>query len=110
MCRLISKTTKRGVRGGKISKTSIGFFNAQSIRNKTDVIHDYILEKNLDICAIVETWLKQKDELIAQFITPIGYDILHIDREHKQGGGVAVVFKSVYQAKLDIFTVARGRL
>ena len=95
--------TRRGKRGGQKSKTNIGLINAQSVRNKTDILHEYILEQNLDLCCFVETWLKENDDWLIKQLTPNGFDILHHDRKGKTGGGVAVLFKTEYKARLENF-------
>ena len=71
------------------------------MRNKTDIVHDYILEKKIDLCCCVETWLKESDELLMKHLTPNGFDILHHYRKGRTGGGVAVLCKSEYKAKID---------
>ena len=93
--------TRRGKRGGNKSKLSLCYFNAQSIRNKTDVINEYIIEKDLDFCTITETWLKENDDLIAKFITPDGYKLEHVDRKGKCGGGIAVLYQNCFHLNLD---------
>lgn len=80
---------------------TICFLNSQSIRNKVDVIEEYIIEKDLDILTIAETWLKKVDELITRLITPNGYTLDHIDRQGKVGGGVAVICKSELSPRMD---------
>ncbi len=45
-------------------------FNAQSARNKTAEIADYICEKQIDICAITESWLKESDVVKEKELAP----------------------------------------
>ena len=50
---------------------SIALINAQSIRNKTLPIKDYVVEHNLDILALTETWLNpdnSDDQIIGRII------------------------------------------
>ena len=35
--------------------------NAHSVNNKVDTLQSIITERNLDVCAIRETWLKLED-------------------------------------------------
>lgn len=40
----------------RTTDTSLELFNAQSISNKSSLIHDHILEKNVDLMCLTETW------------------------------------------------------
>ena len=73
--------------------------NARSIGNKVHLLQDYIAENNFDLCAITETWLKEKDKIIAKDVCPPGYKIYNVDRENKKGGGVALIYKSCFKLK-----------
>ena len=80
--------------------TSFCLMNAQSVRNKTETIVDYILEKDLDICAFTETWLSEQDNIKIGDLTPSGYCFSHVPRSDRPGGGVGLLYK----AGLDIRT------
>lgn len=71
-----------------------GVINAQSVCNKTDDITSFVLENNLDILAISETWLCEGDTLTQGDLTPCGYTLLHVPRHGRRGGGVAVLYRS----------------
>ena len=43
--------------------------------------------------------------MLIKHLTPKGFDILHHDRKGKLGGRVAVLFNTVFKAKLDKFLV-----
>ena len=74
--------------------------NARSIRNKAIVICDYVVENNIDILAITETWLRENDDLDSiGNITPDGYKFISCPRKSGIGGGVALLFKSQLNAK-----------
>ena len=45
-------------------------WNAQSLRNKTSVLHDYLCHNDIDICAITESWFKTKDTVARAECTP----------------------------------------
>ena len=54
------------------------YVNTQSCRNKTLAIFDHILENDLDIMALCETWLKPStDANMINDLTPVGYAIKH---------------------------------
>ena len=67
------------------------------MRNKVELIKDYILEEDIDICALTETWLSEHDQPIVGDLQPDGYKLLHVDRKNRTGGGVAVLCKSSTQ-------------
>ena len=80
-----------------ICKTKFGLLNARSLMNKMDVISEHIISNDLDICGFTETWLPSQDTSVA---VPNGYSMLHIPRQNRRGGGVAVVHKSNIKADL----------
>ena len=69
--------------------------NARSITNKVDKFQIEVLDKDIDACAITETWIKQDDiDTITSDIPPIGYKILSTPRPSGCiGGGLALVYK-----------------
>ena len=78
--------------------------NAQSIRNKTTEMHEYIMEKDIDILAITETWLKSGDLRKLKEATPKTHKFKHISRQSRWAGGVAIVYKS--SLNLDVKPVS----
>ena len=62
--------------------------------NKSDEFVDFVLQNNLDLVAISETWFKPDDNLVPHECTPAGYSLHHIPRPKKTGGGVALLFRS----------------
>ena len=71
--------------------------NARSVRNKTLCIVDHILEHDLDIVALCETWLfgDERDSIVIHESTPDGYQFHHVPRQDGRGyGGVAIIAKS----------------
>ena len=47
--------------------------NARSLRNKTAVFADLIVEQNIDVCVVTETWLKDNDTASIANICQSGY-------------------------------------
>ena len=78
-----------------------GLLNAQSICNKVDRIKSHVLDNNLDICAFTETWLKDGNDYECDAIKPDGYNFHHVDRQGKIGGGVGILSKKCYHAKIQ---------
>ena len=79
----------------------VSCINARSVRNKADDIASHIIDENVDICAITETWLHAssdtKDKVILGNLTPPGFKLLHVPRTKSRnkasGGGVAVIYR-----------------
>ena len=83
----------------------LAHINAWSIRNKIGSFQHYLLDEKIDLCAITETWLKPDDVVHPDEIVPPGYDILSKPRcDGRQGGGVALAYKSSLKVNNIIFT------
>ena len=74
---------------------SFTLFNARSARNKAMAIRDYVVDNNIDILALTETWLRPGncDDLEVGILCSNGYRFLHAPRTHGRGGGVGFLFK-----------------
>ncbi len=62
--------------------------NARSVRNKTHILCDYIVDNDLDIFAITESWLSDSNKhkkTIGELSLP-GYDLFHVPRPNRRGG------------------------
>ena len=68
--------------------------NAQSIKNKEQLIVDYLLNEYIDVAIITETWLKDADDIWLQGceLNKNGYKISS-NRRNRQEGGVALIYK-----------------
>ena len=66
--------------------------NTRSLRSNANVICDYVLEHDLDIVCVTETWLTWRDANSCMSTIP-GYTLEHIPRCNRSGGGVGVLFK-----------------
>jgi len=76
------------------SNIKIELFNAQSITNKSGLIHDHILEKCLDMMCITETWHQPEVYSFLNETCPPGYCYLQKARSTGRGGGLAVIHRS----------------
>ncbi|XP_072025269.1 uncharacterized protein [Amphiura filiformis] len=77
------------------SKLNVCLWNAQSLGNKTVLLVDYMLEHDIDIMILTETWLRDDDRVIIGESTPPGYSFLNISRPNNaRGGGIAIIFKT----------------
>ncbi len=74
--------------------------NTRSLKNKSFVINDLITTNNLDFMFLIETWLE--DNCSATVLTetaPPNFNFISVCRTVRRGGGVAALFKDVYQCK-----------
>ena len=70
-------------------------WNVRSICNKASLVGDYITEKNIDLLAVTETWLKEDaDQHVINECVPNGYSFQQSPRLNATGGGLALVYKS----------------
>ena len=52
------------------------------------------MSKDIDVCAVTETWLKENEILDKKQIAPIGYSVIsHPRRDNRVGGGIVMVYK-----------------
>ena len=66
------------------------FLNAQSVRNKALDICDYIMQANVDLVFLCETWLRPLgDEADCAALTPPGFCLKSLPRQSGTGGGLA---------------------
>ena len=68
-------------------------WNAQSLRNKTITVSDYLIQENVDIMFITETWLNINDSVVIGECTPPSYDFLNFPRGTSYHGGIAFIHK-----------------
>ena len=74
--------------------------NVQSLRNKASDICEFILEHEIDILAVTESWLKPCDSHVIGESTPTGYTLKHVPRTTGRAGGVAIVYKDCFELEL----------
>ena len=51
-----------------------------------------MLDNNIDICVLTETWIKQDDNITAVNMCPIGYGAVSLPRPDHSGGGIAIIY------------------
>ena len=77
--------------------------NAHSLRKKVLHIKDYVVEHDLDMLAITETWLKsgEKDKYYRREVCPTGCFFHHIPRDDANGGCIGFLAKKKIIFKLE---------
>ena len=69
-----------------MSSIKCALVNIQSVGNKTCEIRDYIIDNQLDILVLTETWLNNCDSAKIKEMTPDTHKFLHIPRGTGRGG------------------------
>ena len=69
--------------------------NARSVKNKNTTIYQFIVDNDIDILVITETWLHpgDADRHVINALTPPGYTVKHVARDTGYVG-VAIVYKA----------------
>ncbi len=87
------KKKKKQIGTKRLSPTVVGLWNAQSVGNKTQIVKENILEDNIDLYFLVESWLHENSNKTIGDMCPPGYKHKQATREHKKGGGIVCIYK-----------------
>ena len=78
--------------------------NSQSIKNKDELITEYLISNNIDACILTETWLTNSDYdkiwLECSEIRQNGYKTNNINRKDRKGGGLAIIYKNLLKVNI----------
>ena len=81
------------------------FLYAQSVRNKALDICDYIMQANVDLVFLCETWLRPVgDEADCAALTPPGFCLKSLPRQSGTGGGLAVLHRTSLTRHIAVST------
>ena len=72
----------------------------RSIRRKAMFLKDYVVENQIDLLAITETWLDLNNQQTANIINELcslGFAFMHIPRINNCGGGVGLLYNKCYK-------------
>ena len=72
-------------------------FNPCSLQNKFDHFGAILEDRDIDFAAIVESWMPSQQNNITAELRDKGYSIYHFNRDHRKGGGVALIYKSHFK-------------
>ena len=75
------------------SKVLCVCWNVRSINNKTDSIMNFVVDNEISLFFVTETWLTDMYNHTTATIKSYGYQIHHCFRSNTGGGGVAIIFK-----------------
>ena len=75
---------------------SLGLLNARSINNKALFIKDYVVDHQIDILGITETWTRSDGESnrVVNELSPRGYSFIHVPRKKRSGGGIGLLYNT----------------
>ena len=75
--------------------------NPRSVRHKTLSPKDLTVDQNIDVFAVIETWLsKETEEFTIRDLRPTGYECYNVSiRVSRVGGGIGVIEKTVFRLR-----------
>ena len=73
--------------------------NAQSVRNKSADIFDFVCEYKIDLFAITETWLNADDDAVRNELCLTNYKLCDYPRIDRTGGGTALLHRDLLHVK-----------
>lgn len=75
-----------------------GNVNARSLKNKTEVFTDHVINGKLDICLVTETWIKNDDSVTLAALSPQGYMFRNVPRHSERtGGGTGIILRENFK-------------
>ena len=95
--------------GSQELNLTVATIHCKSSNNKLAIIDDYLLEQDLVICCLTETWLNSVYPVTIGELCPSGYEIISVPRKDRQGGGVAVIIKQPLSIKCNCSKVITFR-
>jgi len=86
------------------SLAHFALWNARSISRNSTFIYELLLPRKNDILALTETWLngdQRDDRVIAELMNTLKvYDIYHVPRLGRSGGGIAIIAQKGFDIKI----------
>ena len=85
-------------------KLVIATLNARSVKNKIDLVQEFVQEYGVDVLLITETWLKDteidKIWLDATFLNQHPFEYYNLFRPDRRGGGILLLSRTEFKPKL----------
>ena len=76
-------------------------FNSRSVRNKIWSIIDHVVENDIGLCTVTETWLNDVDSVSIAQLSVAGYSFKNFPRQsHNRGGGTGILFRDSLKVSL----------
>ena len=81
--------------GPWVSNFKACLLNARPLCNKASAFGDFVSSNDLDRVGATDPWLRPSDtQGLIDEITPAGFQLHHVPRRNKKGGGVAVFVRN----------------
>ena len=74
-------------------------WNPQSLQNKIFDFIQTLVDNDIDIAFITETWMTSSNNLTSGLLRESGYNMFHSFRSDRRGGGVAILTKTSFLTK-----------
>ena len=84
----------------------LGLWNARSLTNTTRAVTDLVVDNNLDVLVITESWLSGDSNRDGHTLADLesclpNYDIIHRPRKSSRGGGIFVLYRSTARCTVN---------
>ena len=76
---------------------NVSFLNVRAVRSKCSDLRDFIIDNNLHVFCMVETWLTPGDTSVVASFLPDTHVFHHFPRSGSRGGGVGVILSKNFQ-------------
>ena len=83
---------------------NFGVLNIRSIYHKSAFLLSFIIENNISIMCITETWLTDNHRTAELFLS--GFKVHRLDRGKKIGGGVATIVSNQYDSNMENVSIS----
>ena len=77
----------------KYDFVKILLWNVRSLNNKVDFVMQYLVDNDISVACITESWLTDSNDFTTFRIKSYGYSVSHKHRELRRGGGVCFIYK-----------------
>ena len=99
-CSNLVTCRKENILVSPVISARLALFNIRSLVNKSLLVNDIIMSHDLDFLLLSETWLTEGScGTILNEATPSNFSFVSKCRTGKKGGGVAAIFKDVFNCK-----------
>ena len=76
-------------------------FNSRSVRNNIESIIDHVVENDIGLCTVTETWLNNADSVSIAQVSVAGYFSKNFPRQSQnRGGGTGILFRDFVNVSL----------
>ena len=94
-CELLRSLAKVTLPKGLLTDMKCGLLNVRSIRRRAETVYAEMIENNLDVLCVTETWVNSDDHDVSVQCSIVNTDEFKIETSNrkKRGGGVGIIFR-----------------